>query len=585
MNSIYIRFAISIIILSIFISPTISSGFWLRFHDEISRDALPFLKPKILDHIIAANKHQDSFDVDIGPVKLAGPGAYEKIHFDACAFRESSAHIQSKYNTLKRQTVDGSDNPIKAASTFGEMLHTVQDFYSHSNWVELDQPNIVDSGLGMWKTIGSWVPLPGTQVPIGKVVTIEEPVKAGWSVNNMGLGSIPIPKVKDPQGNMYIGLISHARETYKFGDHCPGAVQKWNHDQLNKDGDTPRKYAGQIYETMHSRAKDLAKTQTAHEWCRYLNLLKSDPTKGYPAVSVPMALWVDKDKSPHPAGTACKKDVLDGGKSAIVSISGIKVINDMDDGNNPGDLNLDFVLYTGDMGRSVRTQVGPLEVQSGANWPAQKLPPSLTMCLQSSDTLVATVQGWDDEAKNLKGEFNGAVYSDIYDYASGDYQLVAPADATLKGVTYAASGPTFGHGIHTITSGNIEVTFQISRMPYCIPEGVTTKQTDTDKDGVVDSQDNCKGVANADQKDVDNDRVGDACDLDLKDTDNDGVADSKDNCDFMANPDQKNTNGDEFGDACQLGDQDKDGIIDNVDNCRWVANPDQNPDACKDVIL
>ena len=347
---------------------------------------------------------------------------------------------------------------------------------------------------------------------------------------------------------------------------------------------------------MHTKAVGLATSQTEHEWCRYLNLVKS--RYGFPSVSIPMALWVDptanladKDKSPL-QGTACQPSEL-GDKSIIVSISSIKIVNDMDDGSNHGDYNLAFVLYTGDLTRSVRTQTELVEGESGSYWPTSKLPQSLTMCLKPSDTVVATVQGWDDENG---GQYKGVYNSKVMEYSVSDgmytSQKLADADQTVKGVTFFTQGPDFGQGNRPLTSDNIEVTFQISKYPYCIPEEVTTKQTDIDKDGIVDSLDNCKGAYNPDQKDSDNDGAGDACDKDLKDTDNDGVPDSKDNCDFEPNPDQANTNFDEFGDACQQGDMDSDGVPDFRDNCRWVANPGQEDadndgiaDACKDVIL
>ena len=52
---------------------------------------------------------------------------------------------------------------------------------------------------------------------------------------------------------------------------------------------------------------------------------------------------------------------------------------------------------------------------------------------------------------------------------------------------------------------------------------------DKDKDGVLDSQDNCPSVFNPEQKDTDKDGVGDACD-NIIDSDNDGIPDEKDKC-------------------------------------------------------
>lgn len=66
---------------------------------------------------------------------------------------------------------------------------------------------------------------------------------------------------------------------------------------------------------------------------------------------------------------------------------------------------------------------------------------------------------------------------------------------------------------------------------------------DLDGDGIPDSVDNCKAVANKDQKDADSDKLGDACD----------------NCAAIANPDQKDTDLDQIGDPCDP-DLDGDGV-------------------------
>ncbi len=96
-------------------------------------------------------------------------------------------------------------------------------------------------------------------------------------------------------------------------------------------------------------------------------------------------------------------------------------------------------------------------------------------------------------------------------------------------------------------------------------DGVGNMCQDSDLDGVYDTSflaaDNCRGVINPMQEDVDADTVGDACD----------------NCPDIKNPDQTDStdpsNG--FGDACDTGDSDGDTIADNVDNCPAINNTGQ----------
>ncbi len=73
-----------------------------------------------------------------------------------------------------------------------------------------------------------------------------------------------------------------------------------------------------------------------------------------------------------------------------------------------------------------------------------------------------------------------------------------------------------------------------------------------------DAQDNCPGLYNPCQEDLDGDGSGDLCDGDL---DGDGVANESDNCLAAGNPAQDDSDGDQLGDAC--------------DNCPVTANVDQ----------
>ena len=96
-------------------------------------------------------------------------------------FVESTANINNHYDTVLKLLDSNIDaltprapSQLEGARMFGEILHTSQDFYSHSNWVELQnaglvsKQQIVDDGLNK-----SIILSPNTAVKNTKVVVIE----------------------------------------------------------------------------------------------------------------------------------------------------------------------------------------------------------------------------------------------------------------------------------------------------------------------------------------------------------------------------------------------------------------------------
>ncbi len=75
---------------------------------------------------------------------------------------------------------------------------------------------------------------------------------------------------------------------------------------------------------------------------------------------------------------------------------------------------------------------------------------------------------------------------------------------------------------------------------------------DADCDGVEDASDNCPDRFNPDQRDIDADTAGDACDADR---DGDDIANDADNCVRDANPDQADVDADGAGDQCDSCDE------------------------------
>lgn len=95
-------------------------------------------------------------------------------------------------------------------------------------------------------------------------------------------------------------------------------------------------------------------------------------------------------------------------------------------------------------------------------------------------------------------------------------------------------------------------------------------------------RDNCPGVENPDRADLDQDGVGDVCDICPRDadpaqldTDGDGAGDACDVCAEVVDPDQLDTDGDGFGDSCDVCPEVADGAQTDTDG-------DGEGDACVD---
>lgn len=151
----------------------------------------------------------------------------------------------------------------------------------------------------------------------------------------------------------------------------------------------------------------------------------------------------------------------------------------------------------------------------------------------------------------------------------------------------------------------------VQRVPVRDPQVVVVRErdvapTDSDRDGVADTADNCPSVHNPDQRDADRDGRGDVCDPDVDsdgdglsdreehtlgtdprnpDTDSDGLDDRDEVRHYGSNPLQADSDGDGLGDGEEVraystspvtADTDGDGLSDGDEVHAYGTDPDDD---------
>ena len=106
-----------------------------HYHASLTRKALSaYFSPRALKAIVAANLGQDN---------LRGQFGHDEYHFDNNAFEKSYAFIEAQ-RALTVFSLRDEDLPA-AWSAFGRLTHTAQDFYAHTNYVDLWLARYMDS--------------------------------------------------------------------------------------------------------------------------------------------------------------------------------------------------------------------------------------------------------------------------------------------------------------------------------------------------------------------------------------------------------------------------------------------------------
>jgi hypothetical protein len=226
-------------------------------HEEITASGLSFLLPEIVTAIQAANVSVDvEFVLD------------DAHHFDDCNFTGGADVVRGDQQdaiAALDPTAATPESDAEAALEFGRWLHTTQDFYAHSNWVELGEGGLVDASFGLWP---AWTPYEVLSPSGVGLVQGSSPKRTSVTRH----ADAPYPQ--DAIVRVKTGPAAHpgvmtGTVDYEPGNYCPPSIAM-THADLNKDfSDT----AGR--EAQFVTAKALAVQQTSHEWCRLVSMTRA----------------------------------------------------------------------------------------------------------------------------------------------------------------------------------------------------------------------------------------------------------------------------------------------------------------------
>ena len=531
-------------------------------HEAINANGLGFLNEGVLNE---ANDEHAFVDT----TQLADATA----HFDNCRFRETAdATINEQYfapSVLGAGGVlaefDPSDpEPLDAADEFGQMLHAAQDFYSHSNWVELGRTDLYDAGIGAWREPGDFSAL------LDDIVVAEgESLPSGWSATASG----HVPLFTTDTGEARRGLVSGIND-FTLDDNCFDPIVI-GHGELNKDRPGRDGYEA---------ARALAVRQTTHEWCRLLNLLQGQYGDSGPSTA--FGLWVANGANPNPAGTPCAPAPgtnPSGVVKVTASVTGLTITEDEDDLSD-AESNLRLIMWTNDLHRTVMSQSPRIsDVDEDYDVRAADIPAAVSLCVRPGDVINVAVEGWDDDdagdgSNGLPGVFDDHGDDDDDAYA-GVSRSVGPASGANNAAPSGGSG-NFDASFH-ISSGAVDADgdgltdCEETDIHHTIP-----LDADTDDDGLTDGAE--VNVHHTDPLDADTDDDGltDGAEVNLHhtdpldaDTDDDGLTDGAEVNLHHTDPLDADTDDDGLNDGIEVAnatdplnaDSDHDGLLDGED--------------------
>lgn len=301
-----------------------------------------------------------------------------------------------------------ANDPNRAPRLFGHILHGVQDFYSHSNWIPTPpqglgiRGRLLDSGLGKWP-----VPTPYANL-FDDLAIIEGDAPAGISVrlptDANGRVSSAVPIIVDrriyggrgadvvarrvvPGARQFRGVMTSGAPRHPGDQHCPLVAEACDvsstenvclrHGDSRSSDTSSRNFDGAGRMNLDgggggdwAQARRHAMLASRHEWCRLLHLSRDlDPS--YVASGRLLGNWVGRDSgeiTPHIPGTACARGAS---RRHLVEITATPSAD--------APLTVPFVLFRSDFTSSARTTI------------ARQTTKTLKVCGNTGENIVAAL--------------------------------------------------------------------------------------------------------------------------------------------------------------------------------------------------
>ncbi|WP_437769274.1 hypothetical protein WMF27_09310 [Sorangium sp. So ce281] len=229
---------------------------WLGIdHNDLTEEALTFLSEDVADEVGDHNEDTDS----------GYPEYKSRYHVDNCRIPDAFDSIRERYADVVSLLNPASLSRYDAKQVFGTILHTVQDFYAHSNWMEADQTTLFDQNRFRFPYAE-----PGRM--LGGMMVLTNALPSSYTIDLPDGSRVPIVTVAGSTSTKK-GLITGTYEDNEDSSICPPEASIEHGDTLfqgdydeflsKDDPDSPH----------HDEAASFARWQTKEEFCRLARLV------------------------------------------------------------------------------------------------------------------------------------------------------------------------------------------------------------------------------------------------------------------------------------------------------------------------